>query len=153
MNFYQIITTYYADAWKLQQFTLGDANDGKGIFITSWNVPDVKQPTYDEIMALATPEFTFNYELNTFLVEYLAQLPSVLNVVARQRNYDDSISCVSYLNSTNPVWQLEAKTYNAWRDSVWDYLYVQQQLIATKARPIPSVDELNAELPVIDWPI
>jgi len=152
MNFYQIITTVYASQWALNQFTLGDANDGQGIFITSWNVPNVTQPTHAEVMAMETPEMAFQYAYDTFLSAYLAQLRTLIDGVARQRNYDDAISCLSYLSSTNGAWKLESETFSAWRDAAWTYLYAQQVLILDKTRAIPTIEQLNAELPVIVWP-
>ena len=153
MTFYEIITFVYADAWALNQFGLGDANDGKGIFIVSWRVPNIEQPTHAEVMAMETPEMDFEYAYTRFLTEYLAQLPSLMNDVARKKNYDDAISCVSYVSSTNLKWKVEAETFSAWRDAVWNYLYTQQVLTLNKTRPIPSIEELNAELPVIVWPV
>jgi len=152
MTFYEIITTVYASQWALNQFTLGDANDGKGAFITSWSVPNVTQPTHAEVMAMETPDIAFEYAYTDFLSAYLAQLRGLIDGVARQKNYDDAISCVSYVSSSDLKWRIEAETFSAWRDAVWNYLYAQQVLILNKSRPIPSIEELNAELPVIVWP-
>jgi len=152
MTFYEIITTVYASQWALNQFTLGDANDGKGAFITSWSVPNVTQPTHAEVMAMETPDIAFEYAYTDFLSAYLAQLRGLIDGVARQKNYDDAISCVSYVSSSDLKWRIEAETFSAWRDAVWNYLYAQQVLILNKSRPIPSIEELNAELPVISWP-
>lgn len=153
MTFYEIITTVYANAWALKQFTLCDRGEGAGVEIQAWDVPDITRPTHDQIMAMETPEMAFQYTYNCFLTAYLAQLDGVMNNVARQKGYDNTISCVSYLNSTNLTWKAEAVTFSAWRDSVWNYLYAQQVLILNKTRPIPTVSQLNAELPAIVWPI
>lgn len=152
MNFYEIITTVYASQWALNQFDLGDANDGQGIIIVSWSVPNVTQPTHAEVMAMETPEMAFQYAYNAFLTAYLAQLATLIDSVAQQKDFDSAISCLSYLSSTNGVWKLESETFNAWRDAVWTYLYAQQVLILNKTRAIPTIEQLNAELPVIVWP-
>lgn len=153
MNFYEIITTVYADAWSKKQFLLCQHSVAEGVVIQSWGVPNVAQPTHAEVMAMETPTMDFSFAYNTFLTDYLEQLSALMDNVATQKSYDDTISCVSYLNSTNLTWKNEAVVFNAWRDSVWNYLYEQQVLILNKTRTIPAIDVLNAELPVIIWPI
>jgi len=152
MTFEEIMLTAFASEFTKGQFGLSDNNDGLGVVISFWQVTNVTEPTHAEVMAMDTPAMEFKFAYDTFINDYLKQLASVIDDVARQRNYDSSISCVSYLNSTNLTWKIDADTFNVWRDSVWNYLYAQQVLILNKTRPIPTVAQLNAELPVIVWP-
>jgi len=48
-----------------------------------------------------------------------AAISSSLNKGAQQWQYDDIVSAVSYINSTNPQYAAEAKALNQWRDIVW----------------------------------
>ena len=152
MKFEEIMTTYYANEFKLGQFTLAyDASNTA--YIASWDVPNVPQPTVDEVYALDTPTLEKQFQMTQFLSGFLLVLAVYVDSVAKQKNYDNAISCISYLNSTAPQWQAEAHTFSLWRDSVWSYLVEQQQLILSGQRPIPaSFQELIDELPVIVWP-
>jgi len=150
MTFEEIMITAYAAEFAKNQF--GMADDGEGVFISFWVVPNVTQPTHAKVMALDTPALEFKLAYDTFLSAYLEQLRTLIDGVARQRNYDNAISCVSYVSSSDLKWKLEAETFSAWRDAFWNYLYTQQVLILNKTRPIPSIEQLNAELPVISWP-
>jgi len=150
LTFENILRTKYADNFLLGQISFIGTADG--LEIQTWTVPNTTKPTYDEVMAMETPEIDFEYSYTRFLTEYLAQFPSLMNDVARQKNYDDAISCVSYVSSSDLEWRIEAETFSAWRDAVWNYLYAQQVLILNKSRPIPGIKQLNEELPVISWP-
>ena len=71
--------------------------------------------------------------------------------VALQRGYSSPESCVSYMNSTVAQWQLEASTFNEWRDASW--LIMTAILDALQPDdPVPTIDEVIAQLPTIVWP-
>lgn len=44
-----------------------------------------------------------------------------MDSVAQQYKYDNIISAISYLNSSNPTFAKEAKAFSDWRDSVWEW--------------------------------
>jgi hypothetical protein len=48
-----------------------------------------------------------------------ASLTSAINDGAQQWGYDDIVSAVSYVNSTNPQYVAEANALIHWRDTVW----------------------------------
>lgn len=72
--------------------------------------------------------------------------------VAYQKQYDNGISCASYVNSTNQEWAAQAQCFIAWRDAVWSYAFVELDKVQNGQRPLPSIEEFIAELPVIEWP-
>lgn len=51
-----------------------------------------------------------------------------------------------------PQWAAEAAVFVAWRDAVWLYAYAEMDKVLTGQRPQPSIDDLIAELPAIEWP-
>lgn len=71
---------------------------------------------------------------------------------AQERNYDNIISCTTYATSLNPKFSAEGQAAVEWRDNVWVVCY--QILADVKAgnRPIPTEEELIAELPTLVWP-
>lgn len=74
-----------------------------------------------------------------------------LDKTAQSRDYDNTYTCLSYLSSTDEVWYRESHAFNAWRDSVWRKCHeIMNAALAGEIQP-PSVEELIALLPVIDW--
>lgn len=152
MNFYEIITTVYADSWKLNQFTLCQNNETDGVVIQSWNVPNTPQPSHEEVMAMGTPELEHAYNLNEFKNNGSILIVYYMDSVAQQRQYDSSLSCASYSNSSNIQWKSEADAFIAWRDSVFSYTIAQIALMESNQRSIPTLEEFKTELPAIVWP-
>lgn len=91
-----------------------------------------------------------------------AQLQSVMtNAVqralddfAKTRGYDGIMSACSYSNSTDAQFKLEANYCIQLRDTTWRMGYAILAEVKAGTRPIPSVEELIAELPVgsAKWP-
>lgn len=50
-----------------------------------------------------------------------ASLTSAINDGAKEWGYDDIVSAVSYIASTNPQYAAEGQALNKWRDDVWEW--------------------------------
>ena len=148
----QILLSAYRQNFALGQFTLADYNDGNGVVISSWNVPNSTQPTQDQVMALDSPALELLFNLYTFIDDGTPLLAIFLDSVAQQQQYNDAVSCVSYVNSTNPAWKAQADAFIAWRDSVYTYVIAQEALMQTGSRTIPTFAEFQSELPLMVWP-
>lgn len=86
------------------------------------------------------------------LEEYRQALQGHVNSVAREKDYENALSCASYVVSTNEVWKAEAEAFIAWRDSVWLYVLGELPKFENGDRPLIPVDEFILELPVLMWP-
>lgn len=77
-----------------------------------------------------------------------------LDNFAKTRGYDGIMSACSYSNSTDAQFKLEADYCIALRDTTWRMGYAILAEVKAGTRPIPSVEELIAELPVgsAKWP-
>ncbi len=74
-----------------------------------------------------------------------------LDATAQSRGYDNTYTCLSYLSSTDDIWYRESRAFNAWRDQVWRRCHeILNAVMAGEYAP-PSIEELLAMLPVIDW--
>lgn len=74
-----------------------------------------------------------------------------LDATAQSRDYDNTYTCLSYLSSTDEKWNRESNAFNAWRDQVWRKCHeILNAFMAEKIQQ-PTVEELLAQLPVIDW--
>ena len=79
---------------------------------------------------------------------------SALDDFAKTRGYDGIMSACSYSNSTDAQFKLEADYCIQLRDTTWRMGYAILAEVKAGTRPIPSVEELIAELPVgsAKWP-
>ena len=77
-----------------------------------------------------------------------------LDSFARTRGYDGIMSACSYSNSTDAQFKLEADYCIQLRDTTWRMGYAILAEVKAGNRPVPTVDELIAELPVgyAKWP-
>jgi hypothetical protein len=74
-----------------------------------------------------------------------------LDATAQSRDYDNTYTCLSYLSSTDETWRRESNAFNVWRDSVWRKCHEILNAVMAGETPPPTVEELIAQLPVIDW--
>lgn len=74
-----------------------------------------------------------------------------MDETAQTRGYDNIHTACSYTNSTDPIFNREGNACLAWRDSVWRKCYTMLDEFKAGTRQIPTVEELLAELPVLDW--
>lgn len=82
---------------------------------------------------------------------YEDAIQAYLDQTAQSRDYDNTYTCLSYLSSTDETWNREAHTFNAWRDQVWRKCHEILNAVMAGTIAQPTVDELIAMLPVIDW--
>lgn len=82
---------------------------------------------------------------------YENAVQSHIDQTAQSRGYDNSYTCLSYLSSTVEVWRREANIFIAWRDQVWRKCHDVLKAFLAGEIPPPTVEELIAQLPVIEW--
>jgi hypothetical protein len=75
----------------------------------------------------------------------------LFDYAANTKGYEGSQSIVGYANSTNIQWKAEADAFVAWRDQVWEHVYIEYMAIDAGG-DIPDEDAFMATLPQIVWP-
>ena len=89
--------------------------------------------------------------LNSYCTEFSEALMLVGNA-ARSKGYNSAAHLSGYATSTVPTWAAEAKAFVAWRDQVWlTAIEILRQVTAGEIEQ-PTIEDLIASLPVIDWP-
>jgi len=110
--------------------------------IETYEIPD---PTPEEVAAQALAE------QQRIIQELTAAVQAHLDATAKTRNYDGILSACTYATSTNSQFSAEGQAAVAWRDDCWATCYSIMAAVLTGTRPIPTTDELIAELPVFTW--
>lgn len=85
------------------------------------------------------------------LLGYENAVQKHLDTTAQSKGYDNTYTCLSYLSSTNATWYRESHAFNAWRDEVWQTCHTILDAFIAGKIPQPTIEELIAQLPVIDW--
>lgn len=85
--------------------------------------------------------------------EYTEFVEKWLNdTVHSQRDYDNVDTCIGrYYNSPIPKFKAEAHAVNDWVSLVWVECYKILDDVKAGKRPIPTKEELIAELPKLEW--
>lgn len=75
-----------------------------------------------------------------------------LDDFARTRRYDNIMSACTYATSANSRFQREGQYCVEARDATWEKGYQILDDVMSGKRPMPTVDEVLAELPKLEWP-
>ncbi|WP_133091864.1 hypothetical protein [Thauera propionica] len=71
-----------------------------------------------------------------------------LNTAAQALGYDDIRAAVTYADEPAvPKFQAEGRAFRAWRSLVWAHCYQVLDDVQAGLRPIPTAEDLIAELP------
>lgn len=84
---------------------------------------------------------------------FVAALVSFIDETAQDKGYNDAISCVSYVQSTNEEWALESSTFIAWRDAAYIYAYDYLAQCESGAIANPTLEAFLSGIAPIIWPI
>ena len=77
-----------------------------------------------------------------------------LDDFARTRNYASMMSLCTYATSTNPLFSVEGQYGVEARDATWAKLYEILAEVESGIRPVPaSYDDIEPELPALEWPV
>ncbi len=74
-----------------------------------------------------------------------------MDTTAQTRNYDNIHTLSSYEVSIDPTFKAEGTAGRKWRDNVWIICRQILEDVQQGLRPMPTVAEVLAELPNIEW--
>lgn len=85
---------------------------------------------------------------------YSQAIQIALDAFAQTRKYDGIMSACSYAESTDPIFAAEAAYCIQLRDTTWRQAYNIMDEVLAGTRPLMTIEELIAELPVgsAEWP-
>lgn len=75
-----------------------------------------------------------------------------LDAFAQSRGYDNIFTATTYATSKDPQFASEGQYAVEARDITWRKAYDILGAVLSGQRPMPTLDEVMAELPVLSWP-
>lgn len=104
-----------------------------GVWRLGWNLVPF---TNDEVVAVVVSE-----------------VQQRLDAFARTHNYDGILSACTYAASTVPKFAAEGQYAVVARDNTWATCYQILGDVLAGLRPMPSLEDVLAELPPLAWPV
>jgi hypothetical protein len=104
--------------------------------------------TKEEADAIANPPPT----AEQIIAGFTAGVQQHLDTFARTRDYDGILSAATYATSAVPKFKTEGQYAVEARDATWAKCYEVLDAVQSGQRPMPTLEELIAELPVLTWP-
>lgn len=86
------------------------------------------------------------------VAQYTAAVQKHLDDFARTLGYDGIMSACTYATSTVPKFKAEGQYAVEARDATWVKCYEVLAAVEAGSRPMPTLEELLTELPVLTWP-
>jgi hypothetical protein len=83
---------------------------------------------------------------------FTAAIQKRLDDFAQTRGYDGIMSAATYATSAMPNFRAEGQYAVEARDVTWATGYAIMNTVLAGERPMPTLDEVFAELPVLAWP-
>ena len=86
------------------------------------------------------------------IAQYTAGVQQHLDTFAHTRNYEGILSAATYATSTVSKFKVEGQYAVEARDATWAKCYEVLASVEAGSRPMPTLDEMLAELPELVWP-
>lgn len=91
-------------------------------------------------------------DMNDLQNQFTDAIQTRLDEFARTRNYDDILSAATYATSAIPKFKAEGQYAVEARDATWTKGYEILGEVQVGQRPMPTLEEVFAELPSLAWP-
>lgn len=101
---------------------------------------------YYEVVAVEIPEPT----PEEIQAQLTAKVQEYLDTTAQKLGYDSCLSVCSYVDTGVAKFDEEGEAFRKWRSAVWAKGYEIVAQVQASTRPIPTEEELFAELPAIE---
>jgi len=116
-----------------------------GCYEQSWTVQDIEFSSEEEA------EYQARKAAELIAAVHVA-VQNLLDIKARERDYDGILSLCSYAASSHPRFGPEGRAGVVWRDNAWSTYYAIMDEVSEGLRPTPTVSEVLAEIPEFEWP-
>ena len=101
---------------------------------------------------LTSPTIEDYDSIDDLIAEFTRRIQRRLDVFAKTRGYDGILSAATYATSGDLDFSVEGQYAVDVRDSTWRKAYEILGDVTDGLRPLPTWEELEAELPALKWP-
>ena len=150
MNIVDLCKIKHPNQVESGNIQFGQDSQDSPIVIKYWAVAGIAQPTEAELEA-EIPQYQRQFDVETFKSDIDRKVNDLLLSTAQSRGYSSVNSIISYAVSSNVQWKSEADAFVAWRDQVWEHVYIEYMAIDAGGE-IPDENVFMASLPKIVWP-
>ena len=86
--------------------------------------------------------------------EIVTMVQNIIDETAHQKNYDDGVSCASYVGDPDEEFNADAVAFKTWRGRCWRTCYnILNSVTAGTVAPEDVTDQYVIDrLPVMEWP-
>ncbi len=121
-----------------------------GAYVAEWDAERVTRIDTEQSLTDVLRPYGLTLPAPT-QADYAAAIQVHIDATAQSKGYADGVALASYIASTVATWQAEAAVFVPWRDAVWVSAYAQLAAVQ-QGTPPPSIAQVIAGLPVIEWP-
>jgi hypothetical protein len=135
---------YYKDTNNKLHFL----EDNAYAYLLPDNVIQITNEEAETIRQESAPEKT----KEQIIKEYQAAVQKRLDDFAQTRNYSGILSACTYSTSLVARFNAEGQYCVNARDTTWAKCYEILDAVNSNSRPMPTLEQLMSELPVLSWP-
>lgn len=132
---------------QLQYVLRGNTDYNENISLNDLDAEWISEKPTDEAFHIAALQYASLNQIREFSIE----LQNHIDIIARNKNYDNGFACASYANSTNATWKQEAEDFIAWRDSCWQYAIDVQNDVESGSIETPTLEDFITNAPTLNW--
>lgn len=114
------------------------------VYVDEWPTTNVRYVATEDELAVALYPLPSPAE-----VRLSRAVQAHIDAVAKSRGYLHGFAMAGY--ATDPEHAFEAQPFVVWRGQTWKYAHAELAKARSGARSLPTVPELIAELPPIEW--
>ncbi len=113
-----------------------------------WGEVEVILQEAEDIANTPPPELT----QEEILQQFMDQIENWMDQVAAERGYKSMERLCTYVGDPNTLWDAEGQAGLTFRSAVWVKAIEIENDVLAGTRPIPTIEEVLAEMPTINWP-
>jgi len=123
-----------------------------GIRLSQLGPPPTDEPGKWRDTGVEWVEVTPEEQLAITKKQFTAAIDTYMDQFADERGYDSMASAASYQGDEDPQFDLEGTYCKKMRSRIYRQAWGIQDSVLAGERPMPTAEEVLAELPKLEWP-
>lgn len=123
-----------------------------GVAVSLLDMPPTDEPGKWRDNGAAWKELTAEEYLALMKADFTAAIDTHMDTFAQTRGYDSMASAASYAGDEDAVFNLEGTYAKRMRSMIYRQAYAILDAVLAGERPMPTIEEVIAELPALEWP-